>query len=95
MAAFAVFLTAREKVRVTVNLDEIKLVVAAAELDGVPDECAYGTLLVLNTPDGWDGSLIWNTFMLAASTGTALHVATSISDVLQLLKPPAAADEGE
>lgn len=34
MAAFAVFLTAREKVRVTVNLEEIKLVVAAADLVG-------------------------------------------------------------
>ena len=93
MARFSVFFSAREKVRVTVNLDEVKLAVAAVDIEGMPEDARHGTVLVLNLPpDGWDGSLFWTTLM---HKGTAIRVTESISEVLQVLDVPDNTDNND
>lgn len=74
-------LTAREKRRVTVNKDEVKLVVETAYVDGIQEDDRYGTVLVMEVPRPWNGSLHW----VDLTTGSVIRVQQSISEVLQLL----------
>ena len=81
MARFVTFLAAREKVRVTLNVDEVKLVLEATHLD----ETLEGTFLVMELPDWWSGSLR----RVILEKGAVIRVQQSVSEVLQALNQTA------
>ena len=81
MARFATFLAAREKVRVTLNVDEVKLVLEATHLD----ETLEGTFLVMELPNRWSGSLR----RVILEKGAVIRVQQSVSEVLQALNQTA------
>ena len=81
MARFVTFLAAREKVRVTLNVDEVKLVLEATHLD----ETLEGTFLVMELPNRWSGSLR----RVILEKGAVIRVQQSVSEVLQALNQTA------
>ena len=81
MARFVTFLAAREKVRVTLNVDEVKLVLEATHLD----ETLEGTFLVMELPNRWSGSLR----RVILEKGAVIRVQQSVSEVLQALNQAA------
>ena len=81
MARFVTFLAAREKVRVTLNVDEVKLVLEATHLD----ETLEGTFLVMELPNRWSGSL----GRVILEKGAVIRVQQSVSEVLQALNQAA------
>ena len=81
MARFVTFLAAREKVRVTLNVDEVKLVLEATHLD----ETLEGTFLVMELPNRRSGSLR----RVILEKGAVIRVQQSVSEVLQALNQTA------
>ena len=69
------------KVRVTLNVDEVKLVLEATHLD----ETLGGTFLVMELPNRWSGSLR----RVILEKGAVIRVQQSVSEVLQALNQTA------